>query len=78
MTHIDIEADLNWVDDEDRNIAKVDGGATRYKAGDVAIAGRPGFWSWVLIDDVDGSWIYFRQVDAREATTHGELVIAAA
>lgn len=77
MIHIDIDADLNWVDDDDRNIAKVGGAATRYKAGDVAIAGRPGFWSWVLIDEVDGSWIYFRQVDSREAATPGELVIAA-
>jgi hypothetical protein len=77
VIHIDIDADLNWVDDDDRNIAKVDGAATRFKAGGVAIAGRPGFWSWVLIDEVDGPWIYFRQVDSSEAATHGELVIAA-
>ncbi len=29
---IDTDIDLNWVDDEDRNIAKVDGAATRFKA----------------------------------------------
>ncbi|MHB1289168.1 hypothetical protein [Georgenia sp.] len=77
MIHIDIDADLNWVDDEDCNIAKIDGAKPRYKAGDVTIAGRPGFWSWVLIDEVDGPWIYFRQIDSPEAATHGELVIAA-
>ena len=77
MINIDIDADLNWVDDEDRNIAKVSGAAARYKVGDVAIAGRPGFWSWILIDEIDEPWIFFRQIDAREAATHGELVIAA-
>jgi len=77
MINIDIDADLNWVDDEDRNIAKVDDAATRYKVGDVAIAGRPGYWSWILIDEIDEPWIFFRQIDAREAATHGELVIAA-
>ena len=77
MIKIDIDADLNWVDDEDRNIAKVAGAATRFKAGDVAIAGRPGFWSWILIDEIDEPWIFFRQIDSREAATHGELVIAA-
>lgn len=77
MINIDIDADLNWVDDEDRNIAKVDGAAARYKAGVVAIAGRPGFWSWVLIDEVDEPWIFFRQIDSREAATHGDVVVAA-
>ncbi len=75
--NIDIDADLNWVDDEDRNIAKVDGAATHFKAGDVAIAGRPGFWSWILIDEIDEPWIFFRQIHSREAAAHGELVIAA-
>jgi hypothetical protein len=77
VIQIDIDADLDWVDDEDRNIAKVDGAAARYKVGDVAIAGVQTFWSWILIDEIDEPWIFFTQIDAREAATHGELVIAA-
>jgi hypothetical protein len=50
--------------------------ATRYKPGDVAVAGRPGFWSWALISEVDGPWVYFQQIDARDAATHGQLVVA--
>jgi hypothetical protein len=41
MLQIDIDADLNWVDDQDRNIAKVADAAARYKPGDVAVADRP-------------------------------------
>jgi hypothetical protein len=77
MIQIDFDADLNWVDDEDRNIAKVDDGSARYKAGDVAIAGRPRFWSWVLIDEIDGPWLFLRQISAREAAEHGQLVVPA-
>jgi hypothetical protein len=78
MLQIDIDADLNWVDDQDRNIAKVTGAATQYKPGDVVVAGRPGFWSWALISEVDAPWVYFRQIDARDAAAHGQLVVAAA
>lgn len=60
MIQIDMDADLNWVDDDDGNIAKVAGAAARYKVGDVAIAGRPGYWSWILIDEIDEPWVYFR------------------
>lgn len=65
------------VDDDDRNIAKVPGAATRYEVGGVAIASRPGYWSWILIEEVDEPWIFFWQIDSREAATHGELVVAA-
>ena len=45
MLQIDIDADLNWVDDADRNLAKVDDAAARFRAGDVTVAGRPGAWT---------------------------------
>jgi hypothetical protein len=77
MLQIDIDADLNWVDDEDRNIAKVPNAASLHKTGDVAVAGRPGFWSWALIEEIDGEWVFFRQIDAREAAAHGGVVAAA-
>ncbi len=77
MIQIDIDADLNWVDDDDRNIAKIDRAAAHYKVGGVVIAGRPGFWSWILIEVIDQPWIFFRQIDSREAAAHGEIVIAA-
>lgn len=62
MLPIDFDADLNWVDDNDRNIAKVPGAAARFRAGDIAVAGRPGFWSRVRIEEVDGPWVFFRQI----------------
>ncbi|QLQ09440.1 MAG: hypothetical protein HZY75_02390 [Nocardioidaceae bacterium] len=77
MIQIDFDADLNWVDDEDRNIAKLEDAPTRYKIGDVAIAGRPGFWSWVLIDEIDGAWVFFRQISRQEAEQRGRTVLPA-
>ena len=77
MIQIDFDADLNWVDDEDRNISKVEDAVTRYKVGDVAIAGRPGFWSWVLIAEIDGPWVFFRQISRQEAEKHGRTVLPA-
>ncbi|MBN9608909.1 MAG: hypothetical protein BGO26_15105 [Actinobacteria bacterium 69-20] len=79
MIQIDIDADLNWVDDDDRNIAKLPAGESGLYVGSVAVAGRPGLWSWVFIDEIDtaGGWIYFRQIDSREAAQTGELAVAA-
>jgi hypothetical protein len=77
VLQIDIDADLNWVDDEERNIAKVTRAGSRYQAGDVAVAGQSGFWSWVVIDEVDEPWVFFRQIDARDAAARGTLVVAA-
>lgn len=77
MLQIDFDADLNWVDDEDRNIAEVPDAATRYKVGDVAVAGRPGGWTWAIIEEIDGPWVFFRPVTAADAATHGKLVVAA-
>jgi hypothetical protein len=77
VLQIDFDADLNWVDDQNRNIAKVPGAAQRYTPGDVAVAGRPGIWSWAVIDEVDDPWVYFWQVTAEEARGRGKLVVAA-
>lgn len=78
MLRIDIPADLNWIDDEDRNIASLPSDHTHLTVGGVAVAGRGGLWSWVVIDEIDSSdgWIYFHQVDEAEARAHGELVEA--
>lgn len=79
MIQIDFDADLNWVDDADRNIAKLPPAESGLRVGGVAVAGRPGLWSWVVIDEIDttGGWVYFRQIDSREAAQKGELAVAA-
>jgi hypothetical protein len=77
MIIIDIPADLNNEDDLGRNLAPIPGGRV-FKAGEPAVAGRSGFWSWVLIDEVDDDVVYFRQVTAPEARHHGSLVAAPA
>ena len=74
MIHIDIDADLNMVDDDDRNFARVPANIP-LAAGDVAVAGRPGFWSWVKIEEVSATSVYFRQITAAEAATHGDLTV---
>lgn len=76
MISIDIDADLNLVDDEDRNVARLPE-RRRFQPGDVAVAGRPGFWSWVLIDEVTEGSVYFHQISGREAATHGDLTASA-
>lgn len=77
MIQIDIDADLNMVDDEDRNMARLPKDSTRFEVGSVAVAGRPGFWSWVVIDEITRTSIYFRQISARDAAAHGDLSVAA-
>ncbi len=77
MIQIDIDADLNMVDDEDRNLARLPADSADIKVGGVAAAGRPGFWSWVVIEEITDSCVFFRQVTAREATAHGDLAVAA-
>lgn len=74
MIQIDIDADLNMVDDEDRNLARLPANSS-LKVGGVAVAGRPGFWSWVVIEEIDDSTVFFRQVSAREAAAHGDLAV---
>ena len=77
MIQIDIDADLNMVDDDDRNLAPLPRNAGHLKVGGVAVAGRPGFWSWVVIDELTDTSVFFRQVTAREAAAHGDLAVPA-
>lgn len=74
MIRIDIDADLNMVDDDDRNMARLPADSGSLKVGSVVVAGRPGFWSWVLVKEISDSSVYFRQISAREAAAHGDLL----
>jgi hypothetical protein len=53
MIVIDIEADLNLVDDEGRGAARLPAINAHLEPGSIAVAGRPGFWSWVEIDEIE-------------------------
>lgn len=77
MIQIDIDADLSMVDDEDRNFARLPADDARINVGAVAVAGRPGFWSWVQIDEIEDTIVFFHQISAREAAAHGELAVPA-
>ena len=75
MIHIDLDADLNMEDDEGRNFTRVAPPATAPEAGAVLVAGRPDFWSWVVVDEVDGEIVYFHhQVSTRHAASLATLV----
>jgi hypothetical protein len=73
MIQIDIDADLNMVDDEDRNFARRSANPRGLTVGSVAVAGRPGFWSWVLVDEISATSVFFRQISAAEAASYGDL-----
>lgn len=77
MLQIDIDADLNMVDDEDRNFARRPANLRGLKVGSVAVAGRPGFWSWVLIQEISATSVFFRQISAAEAAKHCDLAVPA-
>lgn len=76
MIYIDLPADLNLEDDDERNIARladaIDAGSIR--PGAVVVAGSPGGWSWAIIDEIEDGFVYFHQVSAREASARGPLV----
>jgi hypothetical protein len=74
MIYIDLDADLNMEDDGGRNFTRVASPATPPKVGSVLISGRPDFWSWVVIDEIDGEIVYFHQVSARHAASLAQLV----
>ncbi|MCL2780717.1 MAG: hypothetical protein FWD74_04385 [Actinomycetia bacterium] len=78
MIQIDIDADLNMVDDDDRNLAPRPTDMTGLSVGAVVVAGRPGAWSWVRVDEITKTAVFFRQLSVREAESHGELALAAA
>lgn len=77
MIQIDIDADLNWVDDEDRNIGEVPNASQRFQVGAVVIAGRPGGATWALIEEIDDPWVFFRPITATEARERGAVELAA-
>jgi hypothetical protein len=77
MIQIDIDADLNMVDDDDRNVARRPVDMPGLRVGGVAVAGRPGFWSWVVVEDMTDTSVAFRQISAREAAAFGDLAVAA-
>ena len=74
MVLIDIPADLNTEDDQGRNLAPLPDTGPALKVGSVAVAGRRGFWSWVVVEEIEDGVIYLRQVSAREAADHGDLL----
>lgn len=76
MIVIDLPADLNMEDDDGRNVARLPASAS-FAAGDVAVAGFPGFWSWALIDEVTDGFVFFHRVTATEASRHAELAVLA-
>lgn len=57
-----LPADLNLEDDLGRNIAHVPSGRT-LAPNDVAPAGFPAFWSWVVVDEVDQGLAYLIRLD---------------
>lgn len=80
MIYIDLDADLNMEDDDGRNVATVAAGAARPEVGSALVAGRPTFWSWVVIDAIeengDGSAdVAFHQVSVKRAASIGPLVV---
>jgi hypothetical protein len=65
VPHIDLPADLNWVDDDGLNLARVPAaGVPRDR---VVVSGTEAAWTWALIEDTEDGWVRFRQVTAREA-----------
>lgn len=76
MIYIDLPADLNLEDDQGRNMARI-AEAVRPEAitaGTVLVAGAPQAWSWAVVEAVEGEFVYFRQVSARQAEERGSLV----
>jgi hypothetical protein len=69
MIYIDLPADLNLEDDGGRNVARLADAASpdTVTRGAVLVAGTPHAWSWAVIEDVDGGFVYFRQISARDA-----------
>jgi hypothetical protein len=76
MIYIDLPADLNLEDDAARNIARLaDAVAPDTVApGTLLVAGVPCAWSWAVVEDVDGRFVYFHQISAQAASRSGCLV----
>lgn len=67
MIQIDIDADLMLVDDEDRFIGHLPADPSRLHVGGIAIAGRPGGYTWALVEDLTDIAVYIRNRRARGA-----------
>jgi hypothetical protein len=74
MILIDLDADLNMEDDDGRNFTRISSSANQPRVDSVLVAGRPQFWSWVVIDEVEDDVVYFHQVSARHAASIAPLV----
>ena len=76
MIYIDLPADLNLEDDNGRNIARLADAVTPDAVipGAALVAGAPRAWSWAVVEDVDGGFVYFHQISARVAAQRGSLV----
>jgi hypothetical protein len=80
MLYIDLDADLSMEDDNGRNLAVLAPGVARPAVGQALVAGRPKFWSWAIIDNVEEqptgkAIVTFRQVSAKDAARVGPLVV---
>ena len=64
MIYIDLPADLNLEDDKGRNIARLGDAVAQdtVTPGAVLVAGAPRAWSWAVVEDVDGGFVYFQQI----------------
>jgi hypothetical protein len=71
-----LPADLNLEDDKGRNIARLGDAVAQdtVTPGAVLVAGAPRAWSWAVVEDVDGGFVYFQQISAQDAARRGPLV----
>jgi hypothetical protein len=76
MIYLDLPGDLNLEADEGSNIARLADAVSPDAVipGAVLVAGTSRAWSWAVVDSVDGGFVYFRQISARDAARRGPLV----
>lgn len=77
MLHIDLPADLHFLDDADHNLARVPAGdvAERVVPGAVLVAGSVHAWSWAEVVAVEDGWVEFRQLAAGQAARMARPVV---
>lgn len=61
----------------DRFVGHLPSEASRLRVGGIAIAGRPGGYTWALIEEITDTAVYFRAIEPEEARKHGQLGLAA-
>jgi hypothetical protein len=63
-------------DDQGRNVARLADAVTpgAVTLGAVLVAGTARAWSWAVVEGVDGGFVYFRQISAKDAARRGSLV----